>query len=1115
VTFDDVLPDISVTKTANPTSVPETGGNVTFTFVVTNDGAEDVTLTSLTDTVFGDLNGQGSCVLPQTIAAGGSYSCSLTALLTGSDAIVQSLALDTIIRPFCIEPPAPHYNVVTAMAVDNEGAQDTDEDDATVTFDEVAPAIEVSKTANPTSVPATGGNVTFTIKVKNAGTEPVTLTGAVDTVFGPIDVGLFDKTYLEAGQYAIYSFTEWLAGDPATPHKNVVTVTAANNQGTQVTDSDDAKVTFTETPPPAKVYHVYFDKVWVDANMNPTAAPALPGNFTITATSSVGQATCTWSGGSLVCLYQNQMPPALDNNGLWVPDGESYTVSEAGLPTGWYGIQGIGTFPANSGNCDGTTCLHTVKNQLSTGGRVVVTKTVDWSGAQPNPNQKFEFCIFGPSFVSPSYSCKSVGPNGGTVVWDNLLPGKYDVVESPLGTDWTVVTSRIQKAVITGANTVELAFVNRYNAEVEEPKLVVESTCDIQTGQVKFTLTNTGADMSAGVPYTISNDTGVIASGTTNALGTGESQIFQPLIQIGGGTMVFETTGAGGLYARAEVEECFKPSEPLGRVEVTKTVDWNGAQPDPNQTFEFCIFGPSYPNGDCQTVGPNGGTVVWDNLEPGLYGIAESPLDAIWIVVTPRIQNARIVGGDIIRLGFTNRYDYQVEEPYLVVQGTCDSQTGQVKFTLTNTGDPMAAGVPYTIANATGTIASGTTNALGKGESQTFQPPIAIGGGKMIFETSGAGGLYARAEVEECFVPVEPLGRIKVIKTVDWSGAQLDPNQTFEFCIFGPSFISPSYDCQTVGPNGGTVEWDNLVPGNYVVVETPLDTIWIVVTGRIQKATIVGGDMVELGFTNRYNLPPPDSDGDGLADKVDACPNKGASSYGLSATGCPLPPPDSDGDGLTDNVDVCPNKGASSYGLFATGCPLPPPDSDGDGLADDADECQYEGASSYGLSATGCPLPPPDSDGDGLADDVDACRNEGASSYGLSATGCPLPPPDSDGDGLADDVDACRNEGASSYGLSATGCPLPPPDSDGDGLADDVDECRDQGNQGYGLTEKGCPLPPPPPPADTDGDGLADGVDECPDQGNQGYGLTEKGCPLSPPPPPEGAGEGEGEGDVE
>ncbi len=40
MTVTDVLPDITVTKTADPTHVPETGGDVTFTFVVENHGVE-------------------------------------------------------------------------------------------------------------------------------------------------------------------------------------------------------------------------------------------------------------------------------------------------------------------------------------------------------------------------------------------------------------------------------------------------------------------------------------------------------------------------------------------------------------------------------------------------------------------------------------------------------------------------------------------------------------------------------------------------------------------------------------------------------------------------------------------------------------------------------------------------------------------------------------------------------------------------------------------------------------------------------------------------------------------------------------------------------------------
>jgi hypothetical protein len=230
VTFNDVAPVIRITKTANPTHVSETGGDVTFTFLVENIGAEDVTLTTLSDTKLGDLDGKGTCDVPQTILIGGFYSCEYTVFLA-SDSLTD------------------HYNVVTATAVDDDGTPASDDDDETVAFDDVAPAILVTKTADPISVPETGADVTFTITVKNVGTEPVTLIGAVDTVFGLIDVSLFDKTYLPVGETATYSFVEFMAGEPAMPHENVVTVTAEDNEGTDATGSDDADVDYTNVAP--------------------------------------------------------------------------------------------------------------------------------------------------------------------------------------------------------------------------------------------------------------------------------------------------------------------------------------------------------------------------------------------------------------------------------------------------------------------------------------------------------------------------------------------------------------------------------------------------------------------------------------------------------------------------------------------------------------------------------------------------------------------------------------------------------------------------------------------------------------------------------------------------
>ena len=73
----------------------------------------------------------------------------------------------------------------------------------------------------------------------------------------------------------------------------------------------------------------------------------------------------------------------------------------------------------------------------------------------------------------------------------------------------------------------------------------------------------------------------------------------------------------------------------------------------------------------------------------------------------------------------------------------------------------------------------------------------------------------------------------------------------------------------------------------------------------------------------------PDSDGDGINDNLDKCPNEpGLAKY----DGCPVP--DSDGDGINDELDKCPNQfGTAKY----DGCPVP--DRDGDGINDDDDMC--------------------------------------------------------------------------------------------------------------------------------------------------------------------------------
>jgi uncharacterized repeat protein (TIGR02543 family) len=116
VTATFVKTEINVDKTAEPTSLPEPGGTVTFTIRVDNMSTEiGVTIDSLVDNVHGDLNGQGDCSVPQMIAAGEYYECSFTAAVTGEAGYTE---VDTVL----------------ASGEDVEGNPVGDDDDAEVTI---------------------------------------------------------------------------------------------------------------------------------------------------------------------------------------------------------------------------------------------------------------------------------------------------------------------------------------------------------------------------------------------------------------------------------------------------------------------------------------------------------------------------------------------------------------------------------------------------------------------------------------------------------------------------------------------------------------------------------------------------------------------------------------------------------------------------------------------------------------------------------------------------------------------------------------------------------------------------------------------------------------------
>ena len=131
--------------------------------------------------------------------------------------------------------------------------------------------------------------------------------------------------------------------------------------------------------------------------------------------------------------------------------------------------------------------------------------------------------------------------------------------------------------------------------------------------------------------------------------------------------------------------------------------------------------------------------------------------------------------------------------------------------------------------------------------------------------------------------------------------------------------------------------------------------------GAIADSITVGAGTVVGGILGALLCQPADSDGDGVPDHRDACPDtpKGVA---VDDKGCP---PDSDGDGVPDYLDKCPDtpKGAQ---VDEHGCEIKPPpeampaapvdvDSDGDGVPDRVDKCP-DTPRGTSVDHTGCPL---------------------------------------------------------------------------------------------------------------------------------------------------------------
>ena len=240
-------------------------------------------------------------------------------------------------------------------------------------------------------------------------------------------------------------------------------------------------------------------------------------------------------------------------------------------------------------------------------------------------------------------------------------------------------------------------------------------------------------------------------------------------------------------------------------------------------------------------------------------------------------------------------------------------------------------------------------------------------------------------------------GGLAVVNPGDLSFYSVDANIKYSFMnLIKSKVIDPSLHA-----GGGYTWWGKQDTGSFNVGAGL--TLWVTENIGLSAQTSYRKSFIErsevpsffqhfAGLTFKFG--GKDTDGDGIYDKDDACPEvAGPKEF----NGCP----DTDGDKIIDKDDACPDVA----GLAAfNGCP----DTDGDGIADKDDACPDVA----GLkSMNGCP----DTDGDGTTDKSDKCPTVAGPK---DNAGCPWP--DTDGDSVLDKDDRCPDVKGT---VANNGCP--------------------------------------------------------------------------------------------
>jgi hypothetical protein len=317
------LPSITVAKSATPGSLPAPTGVFTFSVAVSNTSAVPTVVTSINDSVYGNLGtraGVNSCddLVGDTLAPGVTLTCAFEGTFTGVAG-------------------ASETDVVTIVATDAGGNQATGQDSATVSLTAPVPpsvpSVQVEVSPTPTTLDEPGGPVVYRVTVTNT-SNPVdlTITSLTDSFYGNIAALPEPNTcdsligvVLSPGESATCQFTVQFSGDAGVSRSSTMTVTATAPNGVVVSDSaPTVTVSMTDEVPDISLS--------VEASPDDRPEPGGTFNYEVVVTNRSGESVVLTSLGSDV--HGNLNGRGTCETGVTIPVGATYTCSYSAQFTG-------------------------------------------------------------------------------------------------------------------------------------------------------------------------------------------------------------------------------------------------------------------------------------------------------------------------------------------------------------------------------------------------------------------------------------------------------------------------------------------------------------------------------------------------------------------------------------------------------------------------------------------------------------------------------------------------------------------------------------------------------------------------------------------------------------